>query len=152
MERSSCERVRAWAALAPDGVLSEIEQRLLDAHLERCGACSAFAVDVDALTERLRAAPLEQPRLPAFRAPRLRRQLRLSYVTASAAAVAAAIVGGTVIGGVATPDRPSSSPPPLLVDNRAVQNDKVLVRQLRDVWLADGQTSTDSARPGLLEG
>ena len=39
-----CDRARAWAALAPDGELSELERKLLDAHVVRCGACSRFAV------------------------------------------------------------------------------------------------------------
>ena len=36
-----CDRARAWAALAPDGELSELERKLLGSHLDRCGACAA---------------------------------------------------------------------------------------------------------------
>ena len=54
-----CDRARSWAALAPNGELSELERRLLDAHLVRCGACRHFSVQVAALAEELRRAPLE---------------------------------------------------------------------------------------------
>lgn len=53
-----CDRARGWAALAPDGELSELEQRLLDAHLARCGGCRRFAVHVAEITEALRREPL----------------------------------------------------------------------------------------------
>lgn len=135
-------------------MLSEIEERLLNAHLDRCGPCAAFASDIDGMTRSLRSHELERPGLPVFRAPR-RRQPRFSYVTASAAALAAVVVGGTVIGEVARTDRPESTRPPLLVDNRAVQNDSVLVRELRDFAigrLASEESRTGSGRPGLLEG
>ena len=59
-----CERARSWAALAPDDELSELEQKLLDAHLARCAACARFAVQVAAVAAELRAAslqPLPQP-------------------------------------------------------------------------------------------
>ena len=51
-----CERARTWAALAPDGELSELERKLLDAHLQRCAACGHFAVEVAAVAAELRAA------------------------------------------------------------------------------------------------
>lgn len=59
-----CDRARAWASLAPDGELSEIERKLLDAHLVRCEGCSAYATDVAAVTEVLQCeelAPLSRP-------------------------------------------------------------------------------------------
>ncbi|MGH3071504.1 MAG: zf-HC2 domain-containing protein, partial [Gaiellaceae bacterium] len=66
-----CERARAWAALAPDGELSELERKLLDSHLQRCGACGHFALEVAAIAAELRAAspePLPRPvSVPAWR-------------------------------------------------------------------------------------
>jgi anti-sigma factor RsiW len=59
-----CDRARAWAALAPDGELSEVERKLLDAHLTRCHACEAFAVEVAAVSgalRRERLVPLSHP-------------------------------------------------------------------------------------------
>ena len=45
-----CDRARGWAALAPDGELSELERKLLQAHLLRCEECRAFADDVVTIT------------------------------------------------------------------------------------------------------
>lgn len=58
---SACERARAWAALAPDGELSMLELRLLQAHVERCGECARIAADIEAITDTIRSAPLEPP-------------------------------------------------------------------------------------------
>jgi predicted anti-sigma-YlaC factor YlaD len=58
-----CDRARTWAALAPDGELSELERKLLDAHVQRCAACEHFALDVAAIAAELRrAAPQPLPR------------------------------------------------------------------------------------------
>lgn len=55
-----CERARTWAAMAPDGELSELERKLLDAHVQRCAACAHFAVEVAAVAAELRATALQQ--------------------------------------------------------------------------------------------
>jgi anti-sigma factor RsiW len=52
-----CDRVRAQVSLELDGELSQLEQRMLTAHLERCADCARYADDVRDLTERIRAAP-----------------------------------------------------------------------------------------------
>jgi anti-sigma factor RsiW len=59
-----CERAREQVSLSLDGELSQLERRLLDAHLARCGACSAYASDVTVFTGQMRAAPLESPTNP----------------------------------------------------------------------------------------
>jgi hypothetical protein len=68
-----CERARSWAALAPDGELSELEQKLLGAHVARCASCSRFSVQVEAVALELRAAalqPLPRPvSIPSWRRP-----------------------------------------------------------------------------------
>ena len=93
---SSCERVRHWATLAPDSVLSLVEQRLLEAHTERCDACRNFAAEVAGIASALRAAPLEKrTRIAPFRAPARRRRPRFSYVS-GAAGVAATVVVSTI--------------------------------------------------------
>ena len=54
-----CERARTWAALAPDGELSELERHLLDKRLVRCAACSRFSAEVGAIA-------LELPQITDF--------------------------------------------------------------------------------------
>ncbi len=50
-----------WAALAPDGELSMLELRLLQAHIERCPSCARVAADIEAISDAIRSAPLESP-------------------------------------------------------------------------------------------
>ncbi len=56
---SLCERARSWAALVPDGELSELERKLLDSHVARCAECGRFALEVAAVAAELRAAALQ---------------------------------------------------------------------------------------------
>jgi anti-sigma factor RsiW len=54
-----CDRVRSQVSLRLDGELSQLESRMVDAHLLRCPECNAFEAGAAAVTERLRDAPLE---------------------------------------------------------------------------------------------
>ncbi|MGZ8783021.1 MAG: zf-HC2 domain-containing protein [Gaiellaceae bacterium] len=89
-----CERARGWAALAPDGELSELERKLLESHLRRCGPCGHFAVQVALVADALRAARLEPlPRsvsVPVWR----RRPVYARMRTVGAAAAVAAMALG----------------------------------------------------------
>jgi anti-sigma factor RsiW len=87
-----CERARQWISSAADGELSEVERRLLLAHLSRCPDCGAFRCDVEAITRDIRAASLE----PLGRPIELPVRRRLSSVRAFqlAAASAAAVAVG----------------------------------------------------------
>jgi len=86
-----CDRARAWAALAPDGELSELERKLLGSHLDRCGACAVFAVRVAAVAAELRAAALQ--RLPRpISVPVWRRRPVYSRISAVGAAAAVAVM------------------------------------------------------------
>jgi len=67
-----CDRVRAQISLELDGELSQLERRMLAAHLERCSACDAYQADVATFTHALRTAPVERPQRP-FDLPRRRR-------------------------------------------------------------------------------
>jgi predicted anti-sigma-YlaC factor YlaD len=89
-----CDRARAWAALAPDGELSELERKLLDSHLHRCVSCADFAVRVAAVAAELRAASL-QPLPRPVSVPVWRRRQAYARVRAvgAAAAVAAMALG-----------------------------------------------------------
>jgi predicted anti-sigma-YlaC factor YlaD len=87
-----CERVRSSISLEIDGELSELERRMVSAHLARCADCQEFKADVLGFTFELRNAPLEhldhpisvhQPRRVSF--PRMQ--------VGIAAAVAVVAVG-----------------------------------------------------------
>jgi len=88
-----CTRVREQVSLELDSELSQLEQRMLAAHLERCAECAVYAADVRHLTERIRSAPLHTMRRPEIGA---------------AAALALAALGlGTEL--AVTPDAPQGS-------------------------------------------
>jgi predicted anti-sigma-YlaC factor YlaD len=85
----SCSRVRAQVSLRLDGELSEIESRMLSAHLGRCDGCRLYAEDVEEFTSRLRAAePLALTRPILVRRPR---RLALARMQAGVAAVLALV-------------------------------------------------------------
>jgi anti-sigma factor RsiW len=86
-----CERARSWAALAPDGELSELERKLLDSHLQRCAACGHFAVRVAAVAAELRAAAL-QPLPRPVSVPIWRRRPVYARMRAVGAAAAVALM------------------------------------------------------------
>ena len=87
-----CERIRAQVSLELDDELSELERRMLTAHVERCAECRSFAEGVGAVTEAIRQAPalaLERPIV-------VRRRRRVSLTAAPigvAASIAIAVVG-----------------------------------------------------------
>ena len=89
----SCDRARAFASLELDGELSELERVLLGDHVRSCDACAVAIASIRALTESVRAAPLEQPRRPLVpvpepkRAPRPRPYVRLAFAAAAAVLV-----------------------------------------------------------------
>jgi predicted anti-sigma-YlaC factor YlaD len=86
--RTSCEQARERLSLQLDDELSSHEALLLERHLGRCSACAAFAADVSAYTELLRATRLEPaPPFVLLRRPAATRfAARAAAVTAAAAA------------------------------------------------------------------
>ena len=86
-----CDRARSWAALAPDGELSELESTLLRAHLVRCRSCSRFAADVAAITAALHGASFEPLPRP-ISIPPWRRRLVLGRLRTIGAAAAVAVM------------------------------------------------------------
>lgn len=115
---AACERTREQVSLSLDGELSELERRLLDAHLARCAACSAYADGVIAFTEALRAAPLEAlPGPIVVRRPRRVLLGRLQVAAAAALAFLAVGIAGQLSASSERPalsrfdDAPNLSPP-----------------------------------------
>jgi hypothetical protein len=101
-----CDRARTYVSLRLDGELSDFEQALLDAHLESCGGCRGFAVEVAEITAELRVsqlARLERPLVLPHRVHAGLRRLQLG----TAAAVLVTVVGvGALVGSVRGPDQP----------------------------------------------
>jgi predicted anti-sigma-YlaC factor YlaD len=86
---SECERARKFVSAQLDGELSELGAARLSAHLRKCAACTAYALEVAAVATRLRAAPLERPSVAVALPPR-RRRAGLQIVAAAAAVLVAA--------------------------------------------------------------
>jgi predicted anti-sigma-YlaC factor YlaD len=87
-----CERVRTQVSTLLDAEVSELDRRLVAAHLSRCAECREFDRSVRAFTEDLRAAPLESPSLPVV-LPGSRPRRRLSFATAEFGAAAMVLIG-----------------------------------------------------------
>jgi anti-sigma factor RsiW len=83
-----CDRVRAQISLRLDGELSQLELRMLEAHLGRCAECREYDADVTRITADLRAAPLEWMESPVV----IRRPTRLSALRLQASVAAAMVV------------------------------------------------------------
>ena len=86
---SDCQRARESVSAQLDGELSELGTARLSAHLRECEACTAYALEVSAIANRLRAAPLERPGT-GVALPVRRRRAGLQIAAAAAVAVAAA--------------------------------------------------------------
>lgn len=80
-----CDRVRTQVSMLVDAEVSELDRRLVAAHLARCAGCRAFEASVRTFTGALRAAPLELLDRPIY-VPRPRRRISLASVQYSAAA------------------------------------------------------------------
>jgi hypothetical protein len=95
--RTDCEQARERVSLLLDDELSPHEGVLLDRHLVACGACTAFASEVHAYTEMLRATPLEPaPQSWLLRRPAASR-LAAQIAAGTAAAAAAVLVALSTI-------------------------------------------------------
>jgi predicted anti-sigma-YlaC factor YlaD len=98
----NCSRVRAQVSLRLDDELSQLERRMLSAHLERCDDCRVYADEVEEFTLALRAAPP----VPLDRPIVVRRPRRL-VIARMQAGVAAVLAIAAV--GLASQVTPSSS-------------------------------------------
>ena len=108
-----CERFRESISLGLDGMLSTFERALLQRHLRKCASCQAFAADVTAQTEQLRAAPLAEAPQFAGVAParsRLLRRRASGLAGAVAVGLVAALVSFTPAGDRQTTDAAVRTP------------------------------------------
>jgi predicted anti-sigma-YlaC factor YlaD len=143
-----CDRTREWAALELDDQLSEFERALMQAHLDRCGECRAFAADVAEIAERLRSAPLEPLAQPVtLPAPRRVASLRHIQVAAAAAVVLAAASLGGLYGSVRGDKAPLGDVTPPVA--AAAASDDTLVRAVQLAHLKDQAPSLGAAKPAL---
>ena len=89
-----CARVREQVSLDLDSELSQLEQRMLAAHLDRCERCAVYATDVREFTERMRNAPRAVMQRPVVvRRRRALTTVRLQVGVAAAFALAALGLG-----------------------------------------------------------
>lgn len=122
----ACERARTWAALAPDGELSMLELRLLQAHVERCPSCARVAADIEAISAAIRSAPLEPPptqiALPVLRRRSVLRRVPAVRTAGRLAAVAAVGLFAVVVGSLSSDRIVESSPVrPIVIDANSLE-------------------------------
>jgi anti-sigma factor RsiW len=121
-----CDRARQWASLRVDDELSELEEALLERHLELCPACRSFAARLDAATGVIRATPQEKPEI-AY-APLERRPIRLPLGRKTAiVGIAAAAALGSFVG--SSLQRPAA-PQPANVPQVSLLTDQDQLRRL----------------------
>ena len=129
-----CERARSWAALAPDGELSELERKLLDSHLARCGPCGEFALEVAKIAAELRSSSLQPlPRPVALPVWHRRRTWAGVRAVGAAAAVAVMALGIAARAPLSSGDRESIHLPRVVDFSGGDQQEMVaLVSQRRE--------------------
>ena len=128
-----CDRVRAQISLGLDGELSELESRMLEAHVARCEECAAYEADVVSLTGLLREAPLEPLERPiVLRRPSRRVSIARMQVGV-AAALAVAVLGVVAQLGPGQTEHTFASP------TKYATNEQ-LAREVKQI-IANGKTS-----------
>ena len=131
---SDCLQAREAASARLDGELSELESARLNAHLRECAASSVYALEVSAIAETIRGAPLARPQLD-LTLPR-RRALPVVRVAAAAAAIFLVAAGSTLAlqRGLGSGSKPAATvigPPSILAGLRADAVDQRLFAMLR---------------------
>jgi len=110
LSTTACDQAGQWLSLRLDGELSELEGALLDAHLQRCPGCLAFADEADGIVGALRAVALEPLHAPVVIPLRHRpRRVRALQTAVAVALVLAAAALGSLLG-VANRDSQSAVP------------------------------------------
>jgi hypothetical protein len=137
-----CERARSWAALAPDGEISELERHLLDSHLVRCADCSRFSVEVAAIARELRHADL-QPLPHLVSVPMWRRRQRFARIrtVGAAAAVALMALGIASRGPIAPTEHKPLKLPQITDFSDNVKGEDAQFRSIRHAGILDATRS-----------
>jgi anti-sigma factor RsiW len=110
LSEANCEQGRSRISLQLDGELSEFEQALLTAHLERCAACQRFQAALRALSTGLRDTPPATLNKPV-------RVFAHGLRRGPAPALAAALLAGSalalasLLGSSLTAESPTPQPP-----------------------------------------
>lgn len=129
-----CIRVREQVSLELDGELSQLEQRMLELHLDRCARCAAYAADVRDFTDRMRVAPHAFMQRPVVvRRRRALASMRLQAGIAAGFALAALGLGTQL---AATPEHRSSlsryeGQPSLSPSRAVVEQEQAILRVVR---------------------
>ena len=148
---ASCERARAWVSLRLDCELSEFEDVLLAAHLDRCLHCREYEESVRGAVLALRREPLQVLEHPVSIPARRRALLRPAALARVAAVVAAAVGLVTVLSsqsGRPLPLRPN----PRIAPADSNNNDLVQTRVLRVAQLgAQPRTGQLGVRGAVLQ-
>lgn len=124
---SPCVRARQWSSLRVDGELSELEEALLEKHLDACEECLTFDVGLRSSANLLRAAPVESARLRV----ELPARSRISFPVGrrvAVAAIAVAAAAGSIVG--STLERPAAPRPKPAPQVAVLTRDQDLLRQL----------------------
>jgi anti-sigma factor RsiW len=127
-----CDRVRSQISLELDSELSQLEQAMVSAHLERCSECSAYRDEVAAFTSALRAAPLERMERPiALRRPRRVIAARLQVgVAAAFALVALGLAGQIATAPPSSDSSPSGSREISYPTERAIEREQAMLQRV----------------------
>jgi len=116
MRSAACERARVWAALLPDGELSQFERRILEVHLARCADCARHAEQVAAIVAVVRDTPSESPRIHIRVSARRRfANARLAKLAVGGSAAVAAVVALSISTSISRPHQPEQPAAPLIV-------------------------------------
>jgi anti-sigma factor RsiW len=139
-----CERARQWASLRVDGELSELEDALLEKHLDGCATCRSFAHRLAATTELVRATPQEPAEIayapPGRRVIRLPVGRRVAIVAVAAAAALGSFVGSSL-------QRPGPAPTPA-----SVPQVSLLTRDMNQLRQLPHQTTRPEPAPNRVPG
>ena len=130
---TGCTRARDAVSARLDAPLLELDEARLEAHLGSCADCRAFAGEVTAIATILRAAPLEQPRIPVFmprrRHPPIRIRAAAAAVALLAAATGSSFAHGRALGGHG-PAAPTATGPADALSLRADSTQQHLLAML----------------------